>query len=202
MKDAHGQYFAGYNAQNSMSGDWLSLAARVVPDANDTHQLHPMMENTGENLAAAGAADSVEVFTGDAGYRTQESVAALDPDGPTVLMPSVKERESRRRAAEEPSREGPPPDGLAPADRIDWLLDTAWGKKTYRRRAATVETGFGQVKHNRGVRGFSRTGLPAADSEWKLLTLTDNVRKLFRRTLTGQAAPAWSSLFPLVHTPG
>ncbi len=201
MKDAHGQYFAGYNAQNTMSGDWLSLAARVVTDANDTAQLHPMMEKTSENLTAAGTADPVGVFTGDAGYRTQESVAALDPNGPTVLMPSVKERESRRRATEEPSREGPPPDGLPPADRIDWLLDTTWGKATYRRRAATVETGFGQIKHNRGIRQFSRVSLTAADSEWKLITLTGNIQKLFRRTLSGQATPTWSTLAQLVHAP-
>jgi transposase len=201
MKDAHGQYFNGYNAQNSVSGDWLNLAARAVTDANDTHQLHPMMEKTSDNLTAAGAADTVEVFASDAGYRTQEALAALDPNGPTVLMPDVKERETRRRAAEQPSRQGPPPDGLTPAERIDWLLDTAWGKTTYRRRAATVETGFGQVKNNRDIRRFSRVGLAAADAEWKLITLTDNIRKLFRRTLSGQAAPAWASLARLTHAP-
>jgi transposase len=202
MKGADGAYFEGYNAQNTVSGDFLNLAARVVNDANDTAQLHPMMKETGDNLAAAGVAEAVEVFAGDTGYRTQEALDALDPAGPTVLTPAVKEKESRRRAAEEPTREGPPPDGLTPAERIDWLLDTAWGKATYRRRAATVETGFGQVKHNRGFRRFSRLGLPAADAEWKFVTLTENIAKLFRRTRSGQAAPAFSTLARLAHVPG
>jgi hypothetical protein len=112
MKDAHGAYFAGYNAQNTVSGDWLSLAARVVTDENDTGQLHPMMTATSENLTAAGSTEAVAVFAGDAGYRTQEALAAVDPAGPTVLLPSVKERETRRRAAEQPAHDGPPPDGL------------------------------------------------------------------------------------------
>ncbi|WP_416211487.1 transposase, partial [Frankia sp. Cas3] len=59
------------------------------------------------------------------------------------------------------------------------------GKATYRRRAATVETGFGQVKNNRDIRQFICVGLAAADAEWKLITLTDNIAKLFRRTLSG-----------------
>ena len=202
MKGADGSFFAGFNGQNAVSGDFLDLAARAVNDANDTGQLHPMMENTAENLAAAGATEAVEVVAADAGYRTKEAVDALDPDGPTVLMPAVKEKESRRRAAEEPTHEGPPPDGLTGAERIDWLLGTTWGKQTYRRRAATVETGFGQVKHNRGFRRFSRVGLPAADSEWKLVTLTGNIQKLFRKTRSGQAAPAFSTLARLAHAPG
>jgi transposase len=202
MKGADGSYFAGYNAQNAVSGDHLNLAARAVNDANDTGQLHPAMENTGENLAAAGATKAVEVFAGDSGYRTQEALDALDPDGPTVLAPAVKEKETRRRAAEEPTREGPPPDGLTPAERIDWLLETAWGKETYRRRAATVETGFAQIRHNRGFRRFSRVGLPAADAEWKFLTLVENIRKLFRKTLSGQADPAFSALPRLARAPG
>jgi transposase len=202
MKGADGAYVAGYNAQNAVSGDFLNLAPRVVNDANDTGQLHPMMTNTGENLAAAGAREGVEVFASDAGYRTQKAVDALDPDGPAVLMPAVKEKESRRRAAEEPTCEGPPPDGLVGAERIDWLLGTAWGKQTYRRRAATVETGFGQEKHNRGFRRFSRVGLPAADAEWKLVTLTSNIQRLFRRTLSGQAVPAFSAVARLAVIPG
>jgi transposase len=202
MKGADGAYVAGYNAQNAVSGDFLNLAPRVVNDANDTGQLHPMMTHIGENLAAAGATEGVAVFAGDAGYRTQKAVDALDPDGPVVLMPAVREKESRRRAAEEPTREGPPPDGLTGAERIDWLLDTAWGKQTYRRRAATVETGFGQEKHNRGFRRFSRVGLPAADSEWKLVTLTSNIQRLFRRILSGQAAPAFSAVARLAVAPG
>ena len=199
MKDAHGTYFAGYNAQNTVSGDWVYVASEVVNEENDTQQLHPMMNQTWQNLTGAGSDQTVEVFAGDSGYRTADAVAALDAAGPTVLLPNVKERETRRRAAQPPTADGPPPQGASPAERIDWHLQTTWGKETYRRRAATVEPGFGQIKHNRGIGRFSRVGLTAVDSEWKLITLTGNIMRLFRTTLAGTANPTWATLTPLLH---
>lgn len=202
MKNGHGHYLAGYNAQNTVDREQVSLAADVVDDENDTQQFHPQTEKTNQNLAAAGAAGTVAVFAADSGYRTKETVARLDPDGPVVLLAAGKEQDARRRGAEPPAHEGPPPEHLSPDDRIDWLLATAWGKTEYACRAATVETRFGQLRHNRRFDGFSRVGLPAADSEWKLVNLVENARKLFRKTLAGQAAPEWSALARLVASPG
>ncbi len=199
MKDAHNTYFAGYNAQNTVSGDWVNLVSRVVNDENDTQQLHPMMNATTQNLTAAGSSDGVWVYTGDSGYRTHDAVAALDTDGPTVLLATGKEHETRRAAGESPTRHGPPPHDATSAERIDWHLQTAWGKQTYRRRSSTVEPGFGQIKHNRGIGRFSRVGLAAVDSEWKLINLTGNIMRLFRRTLAGTANPTWSALPQLAH---
>jgi transposase len=194
MKDAHNTYFAGYNGQNTVSGDWTVLTSTVVNDENDTAQLHPMMNTTRDSLTAAGSTDSVGVYAADSGYRTADAIAALDPDGPTVLLATGKEHETRQRAAAPPACDGPPPADASPAERIDWHLETAWGKKTYARRAATVEPRFGQIKHNRGINRFLRVGLTAVDSEWKLINLTGNIMRLYRRTLAGTAHPTWSTL--------
>ena len=59
-------------------------------------------------------------------------------------------------------------------------LDTPRGKRLYRRRAATIEPVFAQIKHNRRIRTLSRRGLAAADSEWKLICATHNLLKLWR----------------------
>lgn len=59
-------------------------------------------------------------------------------------------------------------------------LDTPRGLRIYRKRAASVEPVFGQIKHNRKIRSVSRRGLTAADSEWKLITATHNLLKLWR----------------------
>lgn len=59
-------------------------------------------------------------------------------------------------------------------------LNTKRGRATYKKRAATIEPIFGQVKHNRGIRSLSRRGLAAADSEWKLICATHNLLKLHR----------------------
>ena len=59
-------------------------------------------------------------------------------------------------------------------------LDTPSGKQLYKKRAATIEPVFAQIKHNRGIRTLSRRGLAAADSEWKLICATHNLLKLWR----------------------
>ncbi len=55
----------------------------------------------------------------------------------------------------------------------------------YAKRKITVEPVFGQIKHNRGYRRFTRRGLDAVDSEWKLICTTANLLKIHRhRTAT------------------
>lgn len=56
----------------------------------------------------------------------------------------------------------------------------------YARRKITVEPVFGNLKHNKGYRTFTRRGLTAVDSEWKLICAGHNLLKLWR----AQAAPA------------
>ena len=194
MKDAHGTYLQGYNAQNAVAKDRTNLAPEVVNDQNDSAQWHPMAGQTRQNLADAGCGQTTDLWLGDAGYCNEKTLAGIDPDGPTVLLATEKEHKTRRPAAQDTADDGPPPDGLSPREKMEWELNTAAGKAAYRQRAATVEPGFGQHKHNRGMVGFLRTGLSAADSEWKLINATDNLRKLHRRVCSGEATANWSTL--------
>jgi transposase len=59
-------------------------------------------------------------------------------------------------------------------------LDTPRGQRLYKKRSATIEPVFAQIKHNRGIRTFMRRGLDAANSEWKLIAATHNLLKLWR----------------------
>ena len=61
-------------------------------------------------------------------------------------------------------------------------LATPRGRRLYKKRCATIEPVFAQTKHNRGIRRFSRRGLAAASSEWKLIAATHNILKLWRHT--------------------
>lgn len=201
LKDAHGSYLQGYNAQNAVAKDRLNLASVVVNDENDAHQLHPMMTTTGGNLTAAGSPRNVGLFLGDAGYCNDETLAAIDPTGPNVLLATAKDHKTRHRVATEPAHDGPPPAGLTLKEQMDWKLTTPAGKAAYPQRAATVEPTFGHTKHNRRMFGFLRTGLDAADSEWKLINITDNIQKLCRRVRSGNATPGWATLTHLVATP-
>jgi Transposase DDE domain len=59
-------------------------------------------------------------------------------------------------------------------------IDSPRGRKTYARRAGTIEPVFAQIKHNRKIRTISRRGLTAADSEWELICATHNLLKFYR----------------------
>jgi len=63
------------------------------------------------------------------------------------------------------------------------VLATDWGKQLYLRRQGSVESVFGQIKANRGVREFQRRGRLAVLSEWRLLTATHNLLKLHQHNL-------------------
>ena len=63
-------------------------------------------------------------------------------------------------------------------------LDTPRGQRLYKKRSASVEPVFAQIKHNRRIRDFSRRGIVAVDHEWKLVTTTHNLLKLWRATPT------------------
>src|SRR4051794_26196076 len=64
-------------------------------------------------------------------------------------------------------------------------LDTPSGRRTYKKRAATIEPVFAQIKHNRSIRCLTRRGLAAADSEWKLICATHNPLKIYHRRPLG-----------------
>ena len=62
-------------------------------------------------------------------------------------------------------------------------LDTEEGRALYRRRRVTVEPVFGNIKANLGFRRFTRRGIDAVRSEWRLICSTHNLLKLRQHRL-------------------
>ena len=54
------------------------------------------------------------------------------------------------------------------------------GKASLKRRAMSVETVFGNIKHNLGFRRFNLKGLKAAHAELNLVCIAHNINKMFR----------------------
>ena len=54
------------------------------------------------------------------------------------------------------------------------------GKQHYSQRMVMIEPVFAHIKYNRRVDRFQRRGLAACRAEWKLITVTHNVLKLWR----------------------
>ena len=62
-------------------------------------------------------------------------------------------------------------------------LATEHGAAAYAKRKTTVETVFGNIKANLGFRRFSRRGLDATSSEWRLVCTVHNLLKIHRHRL-------------------
>ncbi len=63
------------------------------------------------------------------------------------------------------------------------------GAAAYTKRKTTVEPVFGNLKANLGFRRFSRRGLNATTSEWRLICTVHNLLKIHRHRL----ATAWET---------
>ena len=63
---------------------------------------------------------------------------------------------------------------------MEHLLRTPHGAAAYKQRSELIEPVFGDRKHNRQIRSFRRRGLSAVRSEWALIHLAGNIRKLYQ----------------------
>jgi hypothetical protein len=65
-------------------------------------------------------------------------------------------------------------------EALDQWLDEL---ELYRKRQPMIEPVFGHTKFNRRIDRFHRRGRHAARTEWKLITATHNLLKLYRHSL-------------------
>lgn len=163
----------GYNAQAAANEQGIVIAAEVTTDANDVGQCAPMLERCQATLDRAGITDPIGVVLFDAGYCSEHN---LTVEGPDRLIATAKSWKLRRQAP----TEGPPPDDAGPIEAMQHRLRTPDGAALYAKRQHTIEPVFGDVKHLRGLRRFSRRGLRAANAEWHLQLAAHNILKLFR----------------------
>jgi transposase len=179
MKTRSG-YVQGYNAQAAVTEDQIIVAAELTQECNDVGQLLPMLDKVAENLKAAGAPEAMETALADAGYWSDGNMSGAKPEGPELLIATNKDWKQRKAM-----REAPPPRGRIPAamtarERMERKLLTKRGRALYKLRGRTIEPTFGQIKDGRGMDGFLRRGVKAADSEWSLMCATHNLLKLWR----------------------
>jgi hypothetical protein len=174
MKTQQG-WVQGYNAQAAVNEDGIVLAAHVTQEGNDVQQCQPMMTATQANLEAAGVEQPIGTMVFDAGYLSEENITA---QGPSRLIATGK--------ANSPQPEGSAKGRPINKDVIremDKRLRTKKGRATYAKRQHTVEPVFGELKHLRGFRRFSRRGIDAVNAEWTFMTLAHNTLKLFRHDM-------------------
>jgi transposase len=203
-------YLQGYNAQAVATTDQFVLAAEVTNLAMDAPAYAPMVNAAKHNLKAAGERRRLRRVVADAGYWSASNAALKGVEsfiapGRARQLKSIAENEQTRTATLD-RVEAREIDTLAAAEqlgvtraRVNQLLrrrrtgdpdpltttmiaklDSPRGRKTYKKRAASIEPVFAQIKHNRRIRTVARRGLTAADSEWKLICATHNLLKIYR----------------------
>ncbi|MEK7848269.1 MAG: transposase, partial [Chloroflexota bacterium] len=189
MKTSHG-YVQGYNVQAAVSQDQVIVAVGVTQEANDVHQLSPMLRAVEANLEAAGIGERPRVALADAGYWSEANVLTCShPEGPELLIATTKDWKQRKLLRERGCPRGRIPQGLSPRERMERKLLTQRGRRLYRRRGVLVEPVYGQVKEGQGLRRFMRRGLLAAYGEATLVATSHNLLKLWR---SGQAPWGWA----------
>lgn len=191
------------------------MAAAVTNDAHDAASFSPMIAETKQNLRASGEARRVHRVVADAGYWSDDNVNLTGVEtfiapGRARKLKGIAEADRTRSALLEGIEAGTTTKDDAATElgvtraRVNQLLrqrragaappltttmiekiDSPRGKRIYKKRSATIEPVFAQIKHNRKIRSMSRRGLPAADSEWKLIAATHNLLKLWRMAPTG-----------------
>jgi hypothetical protein len=172
------------NAQAVANEHQIIIAADVTPQANDKRQVVPMVEQSKENLQAAGVEEKIGAFDADTGYFSEENVSYLEGEqmDPHVATERLKHHEKIPLASR-----GRPPKNLTAKQRMARKLRTKKGRETYAKRKGMIEPIFGQIKHARGFRQFLLRGMEQMRGEWRLVCMTHNLLKLFR---SQQAVPA------------
>jgi transposase len=164
----------GYNAQAVTTEGQIVVAAELTNSSADFGQLGPLVDAARRELRGAGIEQAPDVVLADAGYWHHVQMQALAADGVTVLIPP----DAKKRTGTRPGWDG----GLYTFMRR--ALTTPAGAALYRRRSSMIEPVFADTKFNRKIDRFQRRGRAACRSEWRLITATHNLRKLYQHHLT------------------
>ena len=174
-------YLQGYNAQAAVAEGQIIVAADVVQDTNDRHQLTPMLANTEEMLAAIGHEQEIGVCLADAGYWDTDALEVIVESGQHLIVNPDTSNPRRQRVAD-PDRSyprAPRMEGIRLA--MHETLASDEGRALYAARRELAEPVFGQTKVTRRADRFLRRGLDACQSEWRLICATHNLLKLWRQ---------------------
>jgi len=182
MKSRKG-YLQGYNAQAVVTQDQIVIAPGVTSQANDVHQLIPMIDKTLAVIEAV-LGEEAEIGTAlmDAGYWSEDNAATETADC-EYLIATTKDWKQRKALRDAPPPRGRRPKAMTVRQRMERKLLTKRGRELYRLRGQTVEPVFGQMKERQGADGFMMRGEQECRGEWSLHCAAHNLRKLHRESV-------------------
>lgn len=161
------------NAQAVVDRDHqVIVAADVTSQPNDKKQFQPLMEQAKRNVGRRGRLKKVSA---DSGYFSEENVKWAERRRLDAYIATGRLKHNERVA---PCPRGRSPADLTVKERMARKLRTKKGRKTYAQRKIIPEPVFGQIKRGMGFRQFLLNGIGKMQSEWRLVCIGHNLRKL------------------------
>lgn len=161
-------YVQGYNAQLAVSAEsGLIVAAHVCEESTDRRQLAPTM------AAIPPEAGTPHTVIADTGYDDHHQIRAVEQQHavttfvPPQLPIRVENRQSQARAAITRERQ-----------QRHLRVSSEHGRRMMKLRRCVVEPAFGTIKATLRFTRFSLRGIAAVNTEWLLVCLAYNARKL------------------------
>jgi transposase len=175
MPTSSGGFEQAYNAQAGVDVEThLIVEQHVTQHTNDKQEIEPAIEAIGYLPKALG---ETENLLADTGYFSEANVEKCTAASLVPFIP--QEREKHNLPLTERFREDPePPQNATAVQAMRHRLQTREGKALYATRKSTVETVFGIIKQVQGFRQFLLRGLDAVQSEWSLVCIGWNLKRM------------------------
>jgi len=191
MKTADG-FQQCYNAQAAVElQSRLIVGERVSQAPNDKEQLVPTL------AAIAPEVGPLSTVLADSGFYSEAAVKSIEqkPDGSPsgVIVYTVMQRTGHHRSIADLEKKPEPPEppcDAGMAAKMRHRLETTAGKALYKQRQQTVEPVFGIIKAAMGFRQFLLRGVQQVSTEWTLVCLAYNLRRLHTLQATAKLAAA------------
>lgn len=182
MKTSDGSFHYCYNAQTAADeANQVIVATRLSNRSADCPEFVSLLDEITANCGA-----SPDQVVADAGYFSEDNVAAADLRAVDVLIATGRLTHGEKPAA---APRGRIPINATVKQRMARKLRTKPGRAGYARRKAIIEPVFGQIDTVQGGKQVLLRGQDAAAQEWRFMAACHNIRKLFNYTVPARPAP-------------
>jgi len=177
MPSSRGGFEQAYNAQAGVDvKTHLIVEHHVTQHTNDKQEIEPALSHLETLPEALGEVDNL---LADTGYFSEANVERCKEADIEPLIPQKREKHNlplTERFKDDPQAPTDPNSVQAMTHR----LQTKEGKTLYAKRKSTVETVFGIIKQVQGFRQFLLRGMDAVQSEWSLVCIGWNLKRMHR----------------------
>lgn len=177
MPVSGGGFEQAYNAQAVVDNEsYLIVATHVSQKANDKQELEPALQTLADLPEELGRAGEI---LADNGYFSDDNVKACLKK---KMIPYIAVNRERHHLTVEDLRRNPhpPPEDADEVEKMKHRLETPKGRAVYGERKCRVEPVFGIIKAVMGFKQFSLRGHQAVDSEWDLVSIAWNLKRIHK----------------------